>query len=332
MKIPVPLTVISLALLVPLAWTTTALATDDADKAAARELSTEAKLDFDEGRCDDAARKFQQAFSVAQVPTLAVWTARAQVKCGKWVAASESYRKIAQLTPNDLWLGHTQEDAQAEASNELAALLPRIPRIRIGVTGAAPTDVEVTLNGAKILSGLIGVDRLTDPGHQGVVGRHNGEVIERAVDLQEGERQEVELQFGGVRNPVQPIQAIATPIGTPPVTLGHSGHSNAQRQSGWVVTGVGAAGLLTGTVTGIIVAAKYSSLNCPNNVCVPGQVDPSRVNSYTRMRTISEAGFIVGAVATAAGVTLLLTSPKQEAQASAALWLGAGSVGAIGTF
>jgi len=330
MKISVTLIVSSLALL---GWSTSAFATDDADKAAARELSAEAKRDFDEGRFDDAARKFQQAFSVAKVPTLALWTARAQVKSGKWVAASESYRKIALLAPNDLWLGRTQEDAQADASSELTALLPRIPRVRIGVVGAATEAVEVTLNGAKILSGLIGVDRLTDPGHQAIVGRYNGEVIERPVDLQEGERQEIELRFGASQNVAQPVQAPANYMGASAVKLDASSEpSNPQRQWGWVATGVGAASLLTGTVTGIVVASKHSSLNCPNNVCVPGQVEPSSVNSYNAMRTISEVGFIVGAVATAAGVTLLLTSPKREAGLSAALWLGPGTVGTVGTF
>jgi len=102
--------------------TGTARATDDSVKGAARALSNEAKRDFDAGRFEEAGRKFQRAYEVAKVPTLALWAARALAKHGQLVAASELYRQATRLTANDLWVGNAQQQAQADAAKELAEL------------------------------------------------------------------------------------------------------------------------------------------------------------------------------------------------------------------
>jgi hypothetical protein len=56
------------------------------------------------------------------------------------------------------------------------------------------------------------------------------------------------------------------------------------------------------------------------------------VHSYNNMRIVSSVGFIAGGVLTAAGVTLLLTAPKQEAKPSAGIWVGPCSAGVHGEF
>jgi hypothetical protein len=50
------------------------------------------------------------------------------------------------------------------------------------------------------------------------------------------------------------------------------------------------------------------------------------------MRNISTAGFIVGGVGAAVGVTLLLWTPKPQYEPRMALWLGPSSAGVKGAF
>ena len=321
-------------LLGQLAWPSAAFALDDAEKAAARELSTEAKVDYDESRFADAAQKFQKAYDIAKVPTLAVWAARSLVMRGQLVAASELYRQASQLSPNELWMGNAQQEAQSDAARELAALIPRIPRIRVHIEGASSREVEVTVNGVKLLGALVDVDRLTDPGHWTIVGLRGTEKAERIIDLKEGERMDVMLSFQSNMLPTNPITVTPRTAPSPAVQpSAQNSTSAAQRQWGWIATGVGAAGLLTGATAGIIVASKHSSLNCANDVCDPSKVNSSSVNSYNTWRTVSTVSLIVGGVSAAAGVTLLLTSPQpKEAGPTVGLWLGAQSAGAYGRF
>jgi tetratricopeptide (TPR) repeat protein len=333
-----------LALAVVAAWPGIVLATDDSAKGAARELANEAKRDFDARRFEDAGHKFQRAYEVARVPTLAVWAARALAKSGQLVAASELYRQAMHLTPNDLWVGNAQLQAQADAEKELAELQPRIPRLRVRVEGAAANEVEVTIDEVKLASALYGFEIPKDPGRHRIVGKRGGETVEQAIELGEGERNEAVLRFKAALAEKLPIgetdqaklasdQAKLVPeerrdeLVTPaPVRSG-----GAQRTWGWVAVEVGAAGLITGAVTGIVVAADSGLRNdCPNNTCDSSKSD--KANTYNLMRNLSTMGFIVGGVGVAVGVTLLLWAPKHEAAPQVAFWLGPGTAGCKGAF
>jgi hypothetical protein len=191
-------------------------ATDDSAKGAARELANEAKSDFDAGNFEAAGSKFQRAYEIAKVPTLAVWAARSLVKRGHLVAASELYRQAALLAPNDLWIGDSQQQAQADAEKELAELRPRIAKLHIRVEGAAVGDVELTVDDVKIATALLGIDIPTDPGRRRVVGKRGAEVVDQTVELGEGERKEAVLKFNAVvpsvvRIPIAPEAAPAHP-------------------------------------------------------------------------------------------------------------------------
>jgi hypothetical protein len=354
-------------------WAGTVHATDDSAKGAARELANAAKDDFDAGKFEDAGSKFQRAYEIAKVPTLAVWAARSLVKRGKMVAASELYRQAALLAPNDLWVGNSQQQAQADAEKELAELHPRIPRLRIRVEGAVANDVELTVDGARIATALLGIDLPTDPGKRHVVGKRGTDVVEQTVDLAESERKETLMKFHPVAPvvaqpakpaevfsappvvvqpaaslpvtnapPVVPIQAPVSEarrdgLATTPVlsvtetSSSVSNSGSAQRTWGWVVAGVGAAGLLTGAVTGIVVMSNTSlRSDCPNGGCASSK--SGSVDTYNLMRNISTAGFIVGGVGVAVGVSLLLWTPRHESEPRMALWFGPSSAGVKGAF
>jgi len=74
-------------------WQQPAHAISDGTRAAARNLVNEGVSDFKAGRFELARSKFVQVLAVAQVPTVAVWAARANERLGKLVAAVDLYER-----------------------------------------------------------------------------------------------------------------------------------------------------------------------------------------------------------------------------------------------
>jgi hypothetical protein len=342
-----------------LAFAPLARAVDDSTKSAARELAKEAKHDFDQGRFAQASRKFQQAFTTTQVPTLALWAARSLVKQGQWVAAAELYRKATQLEKNELWIGNAQEQAQLQASDELEKLRPRVPRLVLQVEGASASEVEITIDEVSMPTSLIGVSRPTDPGERTIKGKHGAESVEQKFVLKEGEQRYVTLKFAPKPNLATSTDSAAsnvvaaraepdTPdlnrVSAPPQNPKNSSKqraevsardtsSNVQSTVGWVSTGIGAAGLVLGTAAGLIVKSRYSDYKsaCPNDKC-DSTIAQDKLDGYNSWRTLSTAGFIVGGIATAAGVTLLVTSPKHNNRGHIGLFISPSSAELRGAF
>lgn len=292
-------------LVTAIVWSGIAHATDDSAKGAARELANAAKDDFDAGRFEEAGSKFQRAYKIAKVPTLAVWAARSLVKRGELVAASELYRQAALLAPNDLWVGDAQQQAQSDAEKELGELQPRIPKLRIRVEGAAINDIELTVDGAKTATDLLGIDLPTDPGRRHIVGKRGAEVVERTVELAEGERRETVLRFTAVKPivaqtpiaaevplpPTSPVQHVASPPPVPPAAP-------------------------VGTAAGVIPEARHDALTA-----APGPTIPVRGEALDLSQKPAEQGSTtsgsrwwiwtgVGAVVAGGIVTAVLLSTR----------------------
>ena len=307
-------------------WSGMAFATDvSAPMGAARELAKEARGDFDAGRFEEAGRKFQRAYEIANVPVFVLWAARSLARHGELVSASEFYRQAISLAPNDFWIGNAQQEAQAEAAKELGELQPRIPRLLIRVESAGANEVEITIDDVKIASALVGIEIPKDPGRRHIVGKKGAETVEQTIELGEGEHKEAVLTFISESK----IVVVAPPPPPPPPPP----PSRTQRIWGWVAVTIGGAGLFTGAVTGIIVASNSGlRSDCPNGTCDPSKVSSGSASTYNLMRNLSTAGFVVGGIGTAVGVTLLLWTPKDELAPRAALWLGPNSAGIKGEF
>jgi hypothetical protein len=73
---------------------------------------------------------------------------------------------------------------------------------------------------------------------------------------------------------------------------------------GWIVGGVGVAGLAVGTIFGIVAIGDKSSAHCTGNQCDLGPLDSAR--SAAR---VSDVGLVAGGVLTAGGAALVLLTP-----------------------
>ena len=319
-----------------IATTASAGEADDANRAAARALGNEGVAAYDAGDYATAVDKLGRAYRAFEVPTLGLWLARSLARVGRLVEASERYQEVMRLEVTE-GVAATQQEAQAQAEAELAALQPRIPTLTVRIEGEVDDEVEATIDGVRIPMALLGVPRQVNPGERTVVAKRGRFEVTEEVTLSEGEQRSVVLRFEAAAQPeTRGAATSSTRTGAP---SDHASTHATQRRVGWVVLGVGAAGLLTSGVTGAMAMAKRSAIsdNCDGNEC--GEAVFDDVDRYNTLRGISTVGFVIGSVGVATGGVLLLTIPKEHPPAAdarrpveAAAWIGPTSLGVVGRF
>lgn len=302
----------------------------DADRAMARQLGYQGVEAYQAKDYRTAEDKLGRAFEVAKVPTLGLWLARALTKNQRWVEAAEVYREVSRLEITEGKI-EAQREAQRVAATELGGLEAKIPAVVITVEGAAPDQVTVQVDGAAVSSAVLGEARPMNPGQHRIVGKLGDQMVEKAVTLTEGQKQDVTLEFA----PQQPNAAVEHRGTAPTADADESGGSDTMRLVGWGALGVGAAAIITGGVTGFLVLGKKSDLE-DNDACHGTECEPPAhgdVDSYNQLRTISTVSFVVGGAAAALGATLLLTSnDNAEASPAVSAFIGVGHAGVKGSF
>jgi hypothetical protein len=326
---------------VPAAFAQTA---DDATRAAARSLGYEGIGDFQAGNFAVAADKLDRAYRALRVPSLGLWSARSLEKMGKLVAAAERYLEVQRLDPGSGASVDVQQQAQADAKTEHAALVPRIPNIVIQVEGAALEEVAVTVNGVPVPGSLLGIKRPVDPGSVALEAEHGGRRVNETATLREGELKTVTLRFAAasaVESPAVPVAALAASPAAPPApnaanqpTDAAASSGSSLRTIGFVTLAAGGVGVVTGAVTGLLAKSRKDSIEgCEDTRCPPSATDD--VESYNQLRTVSSVAFIGGGVLAATGIVLVLTAPSAKPASSARTspllalspWLGPGTAG-----
>ncbi|WP_437314174.1 tetratricopeptide repeat protein [Sorangium sp. So ce385] len=312
---------------------------DAAAKGTARMLAEEGLALYDGGDYRAALERFDRADALVRAPTMGRMAGLCLQKLGRLVEARERLLAVSRTE-----LGPEASDAfrkaVTRAAAEAAALDSRIPKLSIRLSGAAPDEVQVTLDGKPIPAAMIGVSRLTDPGRRTLEGRRGSEVVREELDLKEGQSAEIALTFGS---------AVAPGLRPGDGGGGQEGGGRAPAQDGstlrtlgWVGVGVGGAGLVLGGVTlGLALSARgdLESKGCAQGAgggvwrCPPeAQGD---VDRYNTLRPLPLVGFIAGGVVGAAGAVLLLTAPRDRAsgaQAAVRPWVSPGGAGIMGVF
>ena len=226
----------------------------------------------------------------------------------------------------------TGQSAREQAARaRAAALAPHLSRLAIAVPTSHAEGLEVTRDRTVVAPALWGVAVPVDPGphavrvtapgrkpwQSSVVIPADGTALALAVP-------ELEPQSKAeAAEPTPPASATTSdtePLATaPPATheSSASGGVGGQRIGALVAGGVGAVGLVVGSVAGIVALAKHdeSDQGCSaSNVC-SASAGAAR-DSAIHAGNVSTGAFVVGLLAGAAGVVLWVTAPPTTPAAS----------------
>jgi hypothetical protein len=293
----------------------------DDDRAAARAAATQGLRALQDGRYKDALDFCTRAEALMHAPTHLLLIARTQVKLGHLVEAQEAYFRIVRETlPSDS--PRAFFDAQSSASQEQAALAPRVPTLKVEVEGAAPKEVTLMQDGQRVPSALIGLARPINPGEHTLSAKSATAGSEPlTVTVGEGSAQVVKLTLRPIADVAgAPSVAVdASPSGgepTPEHPAEKSSHTG-MRVGGWIAIAVGAAGLVAGTLA---ILDNRSNRSDANALCGPSGCPDSKrdqINTYdenaNQEATLAWIWSGVGVAGMATGVTLLLMSGKSSA-------------------
>ena len=300
------------------------------DRATARSLATEGYWALHDKRYAEAADRFSRADALVHAPTLTLDWARSLVGLGQLIEASERYELIIREGV-DAKSPPSWQRALSDAKSELAALRPRLSWVTITVTGGV--DAHVTIDGVAVQAAALGVRRAINPGAHDFAVTGKGYLGSRqALRLAEGEEGSVALELKADPNQVQPAPVLEPPKSEPVAPQPPA----RNRTPAYVAFGVAGAGLVVGSVAGVLWLGKRSTLkeHCPNpDDCPPEQHD--NVKAYDTLSIVAPTGFAVAAAGLATGITLWAldgSSSKPTRGLIVRPYVGVGSLGAVGSF
>jgi hypothetical protein len=223
-----------------------------------------------------------------------------------------------------------KRDVEQKAIARAAALEPSLARLTIAVEKARNLEgLVVKRDGIPVGQTEFGMGIPVDPGpHVIEATAPNKKPFSARVDVapkQASAQVTVALEDEPVvaapAAPATPSTAPgvpSTPQGGGPVPVGpdtESHPSNTQRTIGWILGGVGIAGVAVGTVFGLQAKSKndeaLQSNNCRTSMyCTPAGL--SLTSDAKNAATLSTVAFAVGIPALVAGAVLWITAPSPQ--------------------
>jgi hypothetical protein len=290
------------------------------DTAAAEALFNKGVAQMEAGRYADGCPALEESYRLdpkaGTLYALADCDARWN-KLASAVAHYEDYLGVVSRLPADQQARH--RDREATARKEIARLGPSVPQLALVLAASAPRDTVVKRDGVVLRGAALGTALPVDPGEHVVTTQVPGGPEHAVrVTLAAGDKKRVELEVKQPASPgVTPApsgSAVSPTAHTRPERGAASGPEpgGSRRTWAWVAGGVGAAGLLAGTVTGAMVLGKKGTVseNCNGAAC--NAEGKSAADSGKTLGTVSTVCFGVGLAGAATAVVLLLTEPKGE--------------------
>jgi len=262
-------------------------------------------------------------------------------KAGKLASAVQRYDEYLALYET---LPPKQKRAHKERQEivikDRGSLLPVVPRVLLVLPENAPKGTVVMKDGVVLEHEALKQPLLVDPGaHVIVTQAPGGTAIQQRATIQRGEERRIDLMVGAAAaNSEGPPQTPPPAPSSGPESDGEDGPQpegridsgvaadtgSSQRTWGWVLGGLGAAGVAVGAVTGAVAwsQARVIESHCRDGAdsCDPGTDDDAdrAKDQAKKFGAISTIGFGVGLPLLATGVVLLLTAPS-KARPQAAL-------------
>lgn len=299
------------------------------ETAAARSLAVEGLKLAQANNCAEAVPKLERAEKLYHSTVVAVRLGECYVSVGRLVEGTEILRKSLR-EPQTGEPTPALTKALERAQKLLDATKPRIAGLTVKV--AAVQDMTVKIDGVVVPSALVDTEVPTDPGEHSVEASAPG-FLKSATRLSVGEGEKKSVTLTLTRDPnaaVAPVpppteagsKAAAAPVAAapapPPVPSPAPPAERAPNRTGaYVALGVGAAGLVTGGVLGLLTMQKHNDLknDCPDDVC-PSERQ-SDLDSAKRLGNFSTIAVGVGAAGLLLGTVLFFTASPSSADRAA---------------
>jgi hypothetical protein len=310
---------------------TASAAPSAAERDTARSLMDDGDRMLTSGKLREALERYRAAHAIMHVPTTGIELARVQARLGLLVEARATAMEVLNLPRSEA--DEQSEPAVFQQARASAVLLvrelePRVPSLQAKVT-PADQSFQLSVDGVKLPDEARNVPFRTNPGAHSVSVEAPGFAAEqREIVLEEGQALTLALRLARL----QPSAATAQPAerSAPALSLRSDDVLDARaagQARGIVGLALGAAGLITGGVTGLValVQTRQEQHNCPDNHCDVSRASAlGTANTYANVANVS---FAVGVLGFAYGAYELLTLPSPvAADTRARVEVGVGSI------
>ncbi|MGZ3456411.1 MAG: hypothetical protein ACXVEF_42800 [Polyangiales bacterium] len=276
------------------------------------------------GDLHGARERFESAYLLVPTPIIGLDLGKAREALGFLIEARVVLLESSALPPiaNE---SAESKAARAEAIRVANELDGRIPTLAVSIEGAeSGVKVVVTIDGVEVPEADLASPRKVNPGKHVVLARMGNRQERTQVELAEKEAKIASIVFAPVKALPEPVKP---PIKPPPE------QPRVYRTSLLTYVGfsVAGAGLVVGTITGIVAVKKahtFTSACDKKDQCpLSTQSDYDQSRNFGNVSTVS---FIVTGVGLAVGVYGLLS--PELVPAPVAVSLGVGSVSVHGAF
>lgn len=245
-----------------------------------------------------ACPKFESSYKLDPALGTLLNLANCFEKLGKIASAWARWEEAYQ------WATKNNDDRAEYAKRNRDALAPRLPRLKIIVTNAAPA-LSIERDTSKLSDAMYGTALPVDPGEHVVFVKRDDELLKtEKVKVVEAQTAEVTLDLAAIEK--------AAPPRKPKKDVVVVGPSPALRKVGWAVGATGLAGVVAaGAIEGIALAKKGEA-DDPSS-CVDKLCTPQGKALAEEARSTAEVGQWIGIgslVVVAVGVTLLIVTPS----------------------
>jgi hypothetical protein len=316
----------------PFFGVTASWAQDARDPALAEQLfkSAQTCLAANDWAC--ACSKFSASMEADPSVSTQINIAKCQEHDGKLTLAWTTLQDALKLNRTITYSDESRRTKLGEyAQKVLDALEPRIPKLRISVTGR-PEGLQIRRNGKIVPLGALDESIRVDPGEHEIVAEAPGFATERrTVKLAERAIEEISLTLTKAA-PAPAPTGVAVPkegpdeprtskvLPTPP-----SPSDGWRRPAGFAIAGAGGAGLLAAGILGVVTVFKSDAANssdaCKSPTDNPRIMECNSLRDTARgFQTAGIATAVASGVLAAAGVVLVATAPRGDGRESASRW------------
>jgi hypothetical protein len=263
------------------------------------------------GDYDKACPALAESNRLESLPGTLFTLAECEAFAGKLSQALAHYgdylERYAHLPPAQQVIQKRRSDRAREQRDALAR---KVPKLTLVLPASAPGATVVQRDGTTLGAASLGVPLPVDPGaHRVTTQVPGGREHVQSVALVEGEAKTLNLEIEAPEPSAAPKE---------PPHVAPSGDAAPLRAAGIVVTAVGLAGIVVGSVEGGIAIHQKSvvSAHCPGYAC--DATGLSAVSAMSRAGLISSVAFGIGAAGVGAGIVTLVLAPRRAVSAPSA--------------